>query len=125
MDRTMFYGAKPDLFEKARSLRKNMTASELLLWNKLRKNQLGVRFKSQHPIDVYIADFYCHAVKLVVEVDGESHKNKKEYDEDRTAELENFGITVIRFTNTEILNEMDRVLSVINDKILSLKSSSA
>jgi very-short-patch-repair endonuclease len=121
----MFYGAKPDLFEKARSLRKNMTASELLLWNKLRKNQLGVRFKSQHPIDVYIADFYCHAVKLVVEVDGESHKNKKEYDEDRTAELENFGITVIRFTNTEILNEMDRVLSVINDKILSLKSSSA
>ncbi|MCF8332791.1 MAG: DUF559 domain-containing protein, partial [Bacteroidales bacterium] len=59
MQRTMFYGAKPHLFEKAKELRKNMTSEEQKLWDRLRKKQLGVRFRAQHPIERFIMDFYC------------------------------------------------------------------
>jgi cyclase len=61
MDRKMFFGANTDLFKKAKQLRENMTAAEKALWNRLRENQLGVRFKPQHPLDIFIADFYCHS----------------------------------------------------------------
>ena len=64
----MFYGAKPEIFRRARMLRVKMTIEEKLLWNKLKDNQLSFRFKPQHPIDIYIADFYCHALKLVIEI---------------------------------------------------------
>ncbi|MFK5854987.1 MAG: DUF559 domain-containing protein, partial [Bacteroidota bacterium] len=80
---SMYYGAKPHIFEKARFLRNNMTDSKLKLWEVLKgKRILGLRFRSQHPIDIFIADFYCHPVKLVVEVDGGIHKSsdQKEYD---------------------------------------------
>lgn len=71
----MFYGAKPHIYKKAKFLRKNMTDSELKLWEVLKgKKILGLRFRSQHPIDIFIADFYYHPVKLVVEVDGGIHK---------------------------------------------------
>ncbi len=79
----MFYNASPQIFEKAKILRKDMTATELKLWEIIKgKKILGLRFRAQHPIDVYIADFYCHPIKLVVEVDGGIHKsnNQKEYD---------------------------------------------
>ncbi len=115
----MFYGAKPIIFERARVLRKNMTVAEKKLWNKLSRSQLGVRFKRQHPIDIFIADFYCHTYKLVVEVDGEYHKTQLDYDEGRTAELENLGITVIRFTNDEVMSDIDRVVEEIK-KIVAL-----
>ena len=72
----MFYGAKRNIFQRAKELRKNMTVTEQLLWRRLNKKQLGVRFKRQHPIDIFIADFYCHQYKLVVEVDGEYHKEQ-------------------------------------------------
>jgi len=67
---SMYFGAIPKLFEFAKELRNKMTPAELFLWEALRKNKLGVRFKPQHPLDRYIADFYCHKVKLVIEVDG-------------------------------------------------------
>lgn len=109
----MFYGAKPSIFEKAKSLRENMTETEQLLWQRLNKNQLGVRFKPQHPIDIFIADFYCHKYKLVIELDGKIHNKQKDYDEGRTAELERFGIKVIRFTNEMVLNHIDEVIEEI------------
>lgn len=109
----MFYGAKPSIFEKAKSLRENMTETEKLLWQRLNKNQLGVRFKPQHPIDIFIADFYCHKYKLVIELDGKIHNQQKDYDEGRTAELERFGIKVIRFTNEMVLNHIDEVIKAI------------
>ena len=102
----MFYNAKPHIFEKAQALRNNMTNSELILWEKLKgKQMLGFRFRPQHPIDIFIADFYCHPLKLVIEVDGGIHKskNQEEYDIGREAELENWDLKVIRFTNEEIL----------------------
>ena len=69
---------------------------------------LGLRFKPQHPIDIFIADFYCHPLKLVIEIDGGIHKSvdQREYDIGREAELEYWGIKVIRFTNEEVENNI-------------------
>ena len=122
---SMFYNAKPHIFEKAKMLRTNMTEAEQKLWAKLRgKKVLGLRFRPQHPIDIFIADFYCHVIKLVIEIDGGIHQSKsqKEYDFGREGELENWGLEVIRFTNKEIENEMNRVLEDIKQICLERKS---
>jgi len=118
----MFYNAKPTIFERAKLLRANMTDAELKLWSYLRNNKLGVRFKAQHPIDLFIADFYCHQVKLVVEVDGSIHNLQTDYDEGRTEEIERFGIVVIRFTNDEVIHHIDKVLISIQATIKSQKA---
>ena len=112
----MFYGAPPHIFKKARELRSSMTTSETVLWERLKKRQLnGYKFRRQHPIAEFIADFYCHSAKLVIEVDGGIHetKERKEYDIQRTGELNKLGVTVIRFTNEEVANSIDRVLAKI------------
>lgn len=112
----MFYNAKPHIFEKAKMLRKHMTETEELLWDHLKGKKLfGLRFRPQHPIDIFIADFYCHPIKLVIEIDGGIHmsQDRKEYDLGRTEELNNWGIEVIRFTNEEIENEIIQVIKEI------------
>jgi very-short-patch-repair endonuclease len=106
---SMFYNAKPHIFETAKILRDHMTEAELKLWEILRNKQmLNYRFRPQHPIDIFIADFYCHFLKLVIEVDGGIHntKDQREYDIGREAELHNWGIKVIRFTNKEVINDV-------------------
>ena len=113
----MFYGAKPAIFENARLLRENMTQAEKVLWDRLSKNQLGVRFKAQHPIDIFIADFYCHPYKLVIELDGAIHHYQTDYDEGRTAELERLGITVIRFANQDVLTDIEVVIEKIKEHL--------
>jgi very-short-patch-repair endonuclease len=116
VERTMFYGAKPVTFERAKELRENPTEAEKLLWGILKKKQmLGLRFKHQHPISIFIADFYCHPIKLVIEVDGEIHNNKenKDYDANRTFELEELGIKVLRFTNHQVIYDIESVRSKI------------
>mgnify|MGYP001160336182 CR=1 FL=1 len=80
---------------------------------KIKKNQLGVRFKAQYPIERFIADFYCHKAKLVIEVDGEIHDYQQEYDLGREAEIEKYGIRVIRFTNKEIFDNLNNVMEII------------
>lgn len=117
----MFLGANTDLFKKAKQLRENMTAAEKSLWNRLRENQLGVRFKPQHPIDIFIADFYCHSLKLIIEVDGNIHEIQKDYDVGRTNELKNYNIQVIRFRNDEVLNDIESVISKIKTTIENIK----
>ena len=109
----MFYGAKRTIFQNAALLRKNMTLAEKKLCERLCKNQLGIRFKAQHPIDIFIADFYCHPYRLVIEIVGKIHLSQKDYDEGRTAELERFDLTVIRFTNEEVLYDIDDVVEKI------------
>jgi len=112
----MFYGASPFIFEKARELRKSTTESEQLLWQHLKKRQLnGHKFRRQHPMAKFIADFYCHTAKLAIEVDGGIHelKDRKEYDILRTNELDQLGVTVIRFTNEEVENNIELVLKKI------------
>ena len=113
----MFYGAKRSIFQNAEVLRKDMTVAEKKLWDRLNKSQLGVRFKAQHPIDIFIADFYCHKFKLVVEIDGGIHETQKEYDEGRTAELESWGLTIIRFSNKEVMNDIEKVVEMIKNHL--------
>ncbi len=123
VERTMFYGATPIIFERARLLRLNQTKYEIVLWNYLKNKQLlGLKFRRQHPISNFIADFYCHSKKLVIEIDGKSHFNKeaKEYDTGRTAEFEKFGITEIRFTNQQVELETEFVVSKIKEILINL-----
>lgn len=122
---SMFYNAKAHIFEKAKALRKNMTDSEVKLWEHLKgKKMLGLRFRPQHPIDIFIADFYCHPLKLVIEIDGEIHltNDQQEYDIGRTTELNYWGIEVIRFTNKEIEKDIQKVLKKIN-KVCLIRQS--
>jgi very-short-patch-repair endonuclease len=105
--REMYLGAKPELFSLAERMRRNPTKAEFLLWKQLKKFRLtGFVFRRQHPIDFYIADFYCHRLKLVIEVDGEIHLADpvREHDDSRTGELERLGIKIIRFTNKEVIS---------------------
>lgn len=100
----------------ARENRKRSTRPEQYLWSRLRNRRLfGYKFRRQHPIYPYIVDFACLQVKLVVEVDGNSHFTPKAqaYDARRTAHLEKQGYTVIRFTNREVMTNIDGVCQVI------------
>jgi very-short-patch-repair endonuclease len=122
LDKTMYFRANPVTLETARLLRKSMTYSESLLWEKLKGKQLlGLRFRRQHPIDMFIVDFYCHAARLVIEVDGEIHMDQIEYDDGREADIEKYNIKILRFTNDEVNNNIEVVLqkieSVIKERI--------
>jgi len=119
----MFFGAKPDIFEKATILRDNMTDSEKLLWEKLNdRNLFKFRFRRQHPIDIFVVDFYCHPIRLIIEVDGGYHLNheQKEYDIGRSGELKNWGLKIVRFTNKEIFTNIDLVVRKIQ-KVIELR----
>jgi very-short-patch-repair endonuclease len=111
----MFNEANPLVFELAKNLRKNMTHAEMILWNYLRTGINGLKFRRKHPIGIYVADFYCHKVKLIIEVDGSIHDKKeiKEYDIKREKDLINDGYTVIRFSNKQVVTEIEFVLSTI------------
>src|ERR1700733_1277960 len=97
----MHYGASKIVFQYAEVLRKNLTATEDIVWKKLCKKQLGVKIRRQHPIWKYVADYYCHEIKLVIEIDGGIHllTENKECDINREVVLKEFGIVMIRFTN--------------------------
>lgn len=119
----MHYNASPLIFERAGILRKNATTAELKLWGYLKnKGILGLKFRFQHPALKYILDFYCHSLRLCVEVDGEVHDNAAEkfYDSDRSCNLKDLGITELRFTNSEVINDIDFVLSHIKAAALKM-----
>ena len=114
-------GAKGEVFNFARVLRKEQTSAEDLLWNRLRGSKLdGHKFRRQHPIKNWIADFYCHDAKLVIEVDGRIHldRQQKQSDEGRTYELEGLGLRVIRFTNEEVESNIENVLKQIKNYLI-------
>ncbi len=116
-------GSIGKLYEYARDLRKNDTSAEDLLWRNLRNRKFnGLKFRRQHPLDKFIADFYCHEKKLVIELDGSVHDNHeaKESDEGRTYELKELGITVIRFRNEEVLQNISEVLKNIREFTVSM-----
>lgn len=104
--------------EKRRALRKNQTKAEELMWLKLRNRQfMNLKFRRQYGIGEYIADFYCSKLKLVLEIDGKKHFTDDciEYDEIRTQFLKNMGIGVIRVTNKEILENIEKALEEIRN----------
>jgi very-short-patch-repair endonuclease len=108
----MYYGASDLIIRRAKELRKKQTSSEIKIWKILgAKKMCGLSFRRQHPINRYIADFYCHSIKLVIEIDGNVHdlSEKKESDTNRTAELHRFGIVIIRFRNDQINDSLEEI----------------
>lgn len=105
-------GASHQIKNRARELRKNLTKQEKTLWSYLRKRQLqGKYFRRQHPYGIYILDFYCFEANLVIEIDGLIHLKRKEYDNERTEYLVSSGLKVLRFTNSDIENKIEWVIS--------------
>ena len=108
----------PDLKQLARELRRNMTLSEVLLWNELKqKKMLDFDFDRQRPIGNYIVDFYCKDLSLVIEIDGDTHIYRYDYDEKRQRDLEKMGVRFLRFDDIEVKKNMWNVLRVIGDWI--------
>ena len=101
-------------------LRKSQTKQEGLLWEKLRRNNLGVKWRRQYSVGPYVLDFYCPNKKLAIELDGGQHKENIIYDEERTIFINSASISVLRFWNNEIDNNLDVVLKQIISKLNSL-----
>ncbi|MEQ8627499.1 endonuclease domain-containing protein [Ekhidna sp.] len=103
-------------FQYARENRKKPTLTEAMLWEKLRNRRLGgFKFRRQHPIKNFILDFYCHEYKLGIELDGSYHDeiDQYEYDEGRTLELKELGITILRFSNDDVVYGMEETVNKI------------
>ncbi len=120
----MHYGATKKTFQFAAMLRKNMTPAEKYLWNHLRLNALGVKFRAQHPIYRYVVDFYCHETKLIIEADGSIHSIEEVQlnDADRELQLISLDLQLLRFDNTTIMNDIQYVLDTVRSKIEEIKT---
>ncbi|WP_395276326.1 endonuclease domain-containing protein [Halalkalibaculum sp. DA384] len=117
-----FIKYNPKLKERARELRKNSTPSEVELWKGLRAGKmLGYTFNRQKPLNNYIVDFYNKSLKLVIEIDGDSHDEKQVYDKKRQKKLESLGCTVIRFNDDDVMKHTDGVLYKIEQTIKKLE----
>jgi len=108
----------PRLKQIARKLRNDMTLSEILLWQHIKGKQLlGYDFHRQKPIDEYVVDFYCPRLKLVLEIDGDSHEGKEEADKMRQEKLESLGLTVMRFWDWDVKSNVDGIVEHLREWI--------
>ena len=115
------------LTQKAQENRKNPTPAEQKLWYKVLQNKRlhNLKFTRQKPLTEYIVDFYCAELKLAIEIDGDTHARQKQYDKDRTKNLNKHGVEVIRYTNAEVLNNLEGVYQDLQKRIsvrIALKS---
>ena len=110
------------LIHRRKELRNKSTPEEILLWLQLKNCKTGFKFRRQHSIGGYIADFYCPTKKLVIEIDGTQHfkKESKEYDKIRTGYFEGLDIRVLRFSNLEVSTETERVVRKIKKELTTL-----
>lgn len=116
----MWKGAPAHHFLLAKQLRKRMIPAEILMWDKLKNKQFkGYKFRRQHPIHHFIVDFYCHALKLIIEIDGKYHDSEEQKKEDlnRTELLQFQGLIEIRFSNEEVIHNIDLVLKKLEEAI--------
>ncbi|MFA5995148.1 MAG: DUF559 domain-containing protein [Patescibacteria group bacterium] len=105
----------------AKKLREKQTTAEYILWQQLRRKQINnAKFKRQHPIGRYIADFYCRKAKLIIEVDGLIHEKQIERDQARDLYLLQLGYTVLRFSNNQVINNINEVLNIFHHSPLLL-----
>ena len=102
-----------------RKLRKDMTLSEILLWEKIRRRKLGVQFHRQVPIDRFVVDFYCHEIMLAIEIDGITHDNPQSdaSDKERQQVLETYGVKFIRIPDKEVKRNLDGVVRLLETKV--------
>ncbi len=122
----MIISYNPKLKELARQLRNNATKAEIRLWQKLKRNQMyGYDFHRQKPIDEYIVDFFCNKLELAIEVDGYSHEFIEVWkkDQKKTKRLNSLGVHVLRFSDYQVMNDMDNVLRAIEDYILTFEKN--
>lgn len=109
-----------------KELRKNPTPSEKIIWELVRNKRLnGYKFRRQHIIDVFIVDFVCLKKKLIIEIDGKIHDFQKEYDKERTLFLNEMDFQVIRFTNDQVLHNLEYVTQEILTNLNSLEEQNS
>lgn len=114
--RNIIIGQKvsPDKIKRAKELRQNMTSAEKILWERLRaKHFRNLKFRRQQIIEGFIVDFYCHSLGLIIEVDGKIHDRQKEYDRYRSKILSAKNLTILRFSNEQIAENIEIVLKEI------------
>lgn len=112
--------------EFARQLRNNATKSEIRLWARLRKDQMyGYDFHRQKPIDEYIVDFFCNKLQLALELDGYSHEVLEVWEKDvkKSKRLNELGITVLRFSDYQVMNDIENVLRAVEDYISTFEAN--
>jgi very-short-patch-repair endonuclease len=113
----------PKLKTRARNLRKAGNLAEVLLWNQLKRKQLlGLDFDRQRVIGNYIVDFYCPSLMLVIEVDGNSHNDKVEYDAERESYLLSLGLKTMHFTDLDVKSNLDGVIEFIKTEVSNYPS---
>ena len=105
------------LMDRRRELRKRQTQAEKLLWNEIRNNKLGVKFRRQYSIGGYILDFYCPSKRLIIELDGNIHEFRKDYDKQRDQYFKELNYLVLRFKNSEIETNLSVVLARIKSTL--------
>ena len=110
------------LTQKARENRKNPTPAEKKLWYEVLANKRfgDLKFTRQKPLDRYIVDFYCAQLKLAIEIDGHTHADQKDYDKQRTERLNRCGVEVVRYTNSEVLNNIEGVYEDLRARIIAI-----
>ena len=121
--RNIVYGQQvsPAKKERARELRREMTPEEKILWHYLRgRNMSGFKFRRQQVIDGFIADYYCHEIGLILEIDGGIHETQKDYDTERDRIIQSRGLNVYRITNGDIRKNLYATLSHLRKTCLEL-----
>ena len=104
----------PRLKQTARTLRKNMTLGEVILWQHIRRRQIkGYQFLRQKPIGKYVVDFFCKELMLAIEVDGESHEGRQREDEERQEKLKKLGVRFLRFQDSHVKQDLANILKRI------------
>ncbi len=104
--------------ERAREMRREATVAERKLWSHMRRKSIGgVRFRRQYPLFGFIADFYCAEARIVVELDGDSHAEREDYDRWRSRELNRRGYRVVRFLNQEVIENIEGVIEKIWEEL--------
>jgi acetylglutamate kinase len=125
MKQNMYYGASHLIFQKAEELRNRMTPAEEIVWKHIHINEWRLKFRRQHPIWNYVADFYCHSLKFVIELDGEIHETEgvKINDEQRQKHLKELGLTVLKLKNEDVFKNIDSVIKQISQTVEKLRNT--
>src|SRR5581483_9337250 len=124
MDKIRKHRIPPILLKRAREMRRESAPAEAILWQCLRDRQLGgYKFRRQKRADSYIADFVCMECRLVVELDGDSHEDRTEYDAARTRRLSELRYEVIRFPNTDVFESLDALLEAVHEACTRIQAS--
>lgn len=119
------YQNRASTIQKRRELRTHQTKAERLLWQRIRSNQLGVKFRRQYNIDYYIVDFYCHELRLIIEVDGLNHEEEEQKRKDtiRDNYLKKRGYIVLRYWNEKMMFDIEEILENLKWQIAQLPTA--